>query len=460
MRNHAGAARALPAVRATQRSRYAVSVLVVAMGLAVVTYRLTPAPIAPFVLAVMMATWYGGTGPGILAVGLSLLCVVAFTAAGQVQQALFFLAISAFVVSIVAEERRSARSLRRARDELQLVVDTMPTMAWTLSSDGRLEFVSQRWTRYTGLTPQQAIVDQGSTVHPDDIAPAVEEWRKALASGADYEGEMRLRRADGEYRRFLVRTVPLLDAEGSIVRWYGTSTDIEDRKRAEQALREGAERLQHLSRRLLEVQEEERRHLARELHDEFGQILAAVGLNLQAARNAAGDAAREHLDECAAMLRQAGERVRGLALDLRPAILETAGLDGTLRWLAKQHRERTGIDTQVIGEARRVKPDVAIACFRVAQEALTNVVRHAAARRVWIELTVEGCTLEIAIRDDGTGFDVTSTARDAPGLGHLGLLGMSERVEILGGKLRIDSELGRGSTIRVAIPNALLDPGQ
>ena len=456
MRNIARAPRAHSLTRGALPARYALSVLVVAVGLAVTTYQLTPAPVSPFVLAVMLATWYGGTGPGMLAIALSLPCVVLFAGAGQVQRPLFFLAISTFIVSIVAVEQRTARSLRRARDELQLVVDTIPTMAWTLSAEGRLEFVSQQWQRYTGLTTEQALADQSSTVHPDDRAPAVQRWLETIARGGDYEGEMRLRRADGEYRRFLVRTVPLLDVEGNVVRWYGTSTDIEDRERAEQALRESAERLQHLSRRLLEVQEEERRHLSRELHDEFGQLLVAVGLQLQAARAGAGDAAQARLDACAGLLEDATERVRSLALDLRPAMLDTAGLDGTLRWLARQQEERTGIATQVIGDGHGVRSEAAIACFRVAQEALTNIARHAQARHAWIELARKDGTLELVIRDDGVGFDVWAMMRQAPARGHLGLLGMRERVEILDGELRIESGHGSGTTVRVVVPNAFV----
>jgi signal transduction histidine kinase len=265
---------------------------------------------------------------------------------------------------------------------------------------------------------------------------------------------MRLRRADGQYRRFLVRTVPLLDEAGTIVRWYGTSMDIEDRDRAERELRDSAQRLQQLSHRLLTVQEDERRHLARELHDEFGQLLAAVTMHLHAARAISGSAAQRSLDECADLLQRAGEQVRSLALELRPAILDTAGLDGTLQWLAKQHQQRTGISFEVAGEAGGVAPDVAIVCFRIAQESLTNVVRHSQAHHVFIRLSRDDRHLHLEIRDDGVGFDVARTVEGAVLGGHLGLVGMRERVQILGGTLRIDSRPGEGTRIAVSFPVA------
>jgi signal transduction histidine kinase len=263
-----------------------------------------------------------------------------------------------------------------------------------------------------------------------------------------------------------VRTMPLVDAQGVIVKWYGTSTDIEDRKqaeravqehisehvRAEAALRESTRRLQRLSRRLMAVQEEERRNLSRELHDEFGQILATITLHVQAAKAVAGPAAQPSLQESLNLLQRAGAQVRSLALELRPTMLEAAGLDATLHWLAEQHQQRTGVVTEVIGHLSDVGGDLAIACFRVAQEALTNVLKHSRAQHVWIEVSQSERALQLVIRDDGIGFDVVRTVEGATARGHLGLLGMRERVQILGGSLEVDSKPARGTRIRISVP--------
>jgi len=223
---------------------------------------------------------------------------------------------------------------------------------------------------------------------------------------------------------------------------------------AEQEREQLVKRLQTLSRRLLEVQEAERRHVARELHDEFGQILSAISLHLHATRDLAGAAALPRLDECALLLQQAGEQVRSLALELRPTMLDTLGLETTLRWLAEQHQQRTGCEVQVVGHlsGAPLSPELAIACFRVTQEALTNVVRHAAARNVWIELSQSERVLELVVRDDGLGFDVAPTQEQAARRGSIGLLGMRERVQILGGSLDIESERGHGTRIRASFP--------
>jgi PAS domain S-box-containing protein len=398
----------------------------------------------------------------------------------DVERLAYFLVLAFFIVWVIASERTTSESLRHAigqlrvqneslvresteaqalqerlrsnEAELRLVIDTIPIMAWAIGADGRLEFLNQRWLDFSGMTLAEALANGESTMHPEDAPAVFESWGRAFTNGVAHEAEMRIRRADGQYRRFLVRTVPLFDEHGAIVQWYGTSTDIDDLDRAQRDLRDTAQRLQQLSHRLLTIQEDERRHLARELHDEFGQVLAAVTMHLHAARVIAGDAAKPGLDQCAELLQRAGEQVRSLALELRPAILETAGLDGTLQWLAKQHQQRGGISIEVAGEAGHVPPDVAIACFRVAQESLTNVARHSQARNVSIGLSRDEGHLHLAIEDDGTGFDVPRALEGGVAGGHLGLVGMRERVQIVGGTLRIDSRAGEGTRICVSFP--------
>jgi PAS domain S-box-containing protein len=561
---------------------YAVAILSVAIATLIIELTDTTAQVAMYMLAVFATTWFGGTRPGVLATVLSVPALMYFlppagsfnVEAREVGRIIYFVFLVSFVIWIIASERRAADLLRRREGRLRQVIDSMPTMAWILGDDGKMEFINRRWLDYTGLTPQQAIDGSNRTIHPDDYEQALEKWRAVLLAGTAYEDEMRLRRADGQYRWFLVRTVAQRDESGKILRWYGTSTDIEDRKRvekelrevvdtmpaiawtaradgtneftnrswnaytglsvgdtsgtgwqtvvhpddvakhagrwmtstltgepfenearyrgkdgeyrwflvravalrdeqgrilrwygmladiedrrrAEQELRDTAGLLQALSRRLLGVQEEERRHLARELHDEFGQILAAIGLRLHAAR-AGGATAPANLEQCIELVELAGERVRGLALELRPPMIESAGLDATLRWLAGQRL--LGAAVHLSGQAGELPREVAVACFRVAQEALTNVARHARAHNVWIELARKERSVELAVRDDGTGFDSTRALAGWSAGGHLGLLGMRERVQILNGALQVESQPGRGTTIRVSLPAPAVAP--
>jgi signal transduction histidine kinase len=181
---------------------------------------------------------------------------------------------------------------------------------------------------------------------------------------------------------------------------------------------------------------------------------------VHAAQSLAGAASRSHLDECLTLLERAGAHVRSMALELRPIMLETAGLDATLRWLAERHEQQTGIATQVAGHSGEVPAGLAIAGFRVVQEALTNAVRHAQARHVWIELHRSDTALELVVRDDGVGFDVPGRLAQAANEGHLGLLGMRERVALLAGTVAVDSTPGHGTRIHVSLPlsKAAADP--
>jgi len=141
------------------------------------------------------------------------------------------------------EPRRSDDALLKSEDVLRMVIDTIPTMAWSVLPDGTVDFLNKRWMDYAGLSLEEYVKDPMQVLHPQDIPRVMEKWLIDMPAGLPYEDEMRLRRADGEYRWFLIRTVPLRDQQRNIVKWYGTSTDIEDRKRAEDALRESEDRL-------------------------------------------------------------------------------------------------------------------------------------------------------------------------------------------------------------------------
>jgi PAS domain S-box-containing protein len=140
--------------------------------------------------------------------------------------------------------------LKRAEDRVRLIIDTLPTMVWTLQPDGAVDFVNQPWMDYTGLSLQEEIADPTRPVHPEDLPRVMEKWLVDKAAGEASEDEIRLRRADGEYRWFLVRTAPLRDEHGNVLKWYGVSIDIEDRKRAEEALRSSEQEQRHIAAQL------------------------------------------------------------------------------------------------------------------------------------------------------------------------------------------------------------------
>jgi signal transduction histidine kinase len=216
-------------------------------------------------------------------------------------------------------------------------------------------------------------------------------------------------------------------------------------------VRNASERLQLLSQRLLEIQESERRTLARELHDEIGQVLTAVKINLHALkRQPAASTLEAQLDESILITEQALEQVRNMSVDLRPSVLDDLGLVSALRWFLDRQSRRTGFagEFRAIGVETRLPANLETVCFRVAQESLTNVTRHAQATRVILEVRQADGELQLLIRDDGIGFNVDAARRRAAEGSSFGLLGMEERVVLAGGEFEIASAPKEGTEVR------------
>src|SRR5215813_1981400 len=157
---------------------------------------------------------------------------------------------TAFVITrLMSKVRKSFQEIQALKDQLRLVIDTIPGQVWSALPDGSAEFLNQRWLEYTGLSIKEGLDWGGKVaVHPEDITRFLDEWRAALSEGKPLETEARLRRGDGEYRWLLIHAVPLRDEKGNIIKWYGMSTDIEDRKRAEETLRKAQAELAHVTR--------------------------------------------------------------------------------------------------------------------------------------------------------------------------------------------------------------------
>jgi signal transduction histidine kinase len=221
-----------------------------------------------------------------------------------------------------------------------------------------------------------------------------------------------------------------------------------------------SQKLQGLSHRLVEVQESERRHIARELHDEIGQSLTAAEMNLQAALQASGTAGLERrLEDSIQAVERVLEQVHDLSLNLRPSMLDDLGLVPALRWYTHRQAALTElkVDFQVKVSEDRLDPFIETECFRVAQEALTNVVRHAQAHGVAVELTKKENYLHLYVRDDGEGFDVSQLRERAVNGASLGLLSMEERATLTGGGIEYLSTVGKGTEVHAWFPFRLRD---
>jgi signal transduction histidine kinase len=262
---------------------------------------------------------------------------------------------------------------------------------------------------------------------------------------------------NGEIRYFQSEGSPIRDASGKVTAVVGVKRDITERKRDENELRVSTAQLQALSRRLVELQESERRQLSRELHDRIGQSLTALNINLDVLKKTfASHSDKEvdmRLEDSAALLESTMEAVENVMSELRPPMLDDHGLGAALDWHARNFSRRTGIAVAVRGSepVPRLARQVEIALFRIAQEALNNVAKHASARRVEIVLSHMNEECVMSVRDDGIGFDglADTSGRPKPGLG---MVTMRERAQAVGGRFEVQALLGRGTQLTVRIP--------
>jgi PAS domain S-box-containing protein len=352
-------------------------------------------------------------------------------------------------------------ALRQSQHRFEEIAGTISEVFWI--SDPTTEamlYISPAYERLWGRSGRSLLAEPRSfleAVHADDRKRVV----AAVATkkcGENYECEYRIVRPDGSVRDVWDRGYPARDDAGRLTHYIGVAVDVTERKRAERECRENAARMQALARRVVESRETEQRRLSAELHDRIGQSLTALGLNLDIAGQALPGACRkvaQRLRDSRVLVQETMAAVRDLITGLRPVALDHDGLLSGLRWHCAQVARRTGLAIEITGDepSPRLEAGVESALFRIAQEALNNTVKHAAARCVDIALErgPQGCTLVIA--DDGKGF-----APVAPGpaddRSHWGLDVMRERAEAVGARFRARSERGQGTRIEVEVPRA------
>lgn len=231
-----------------------------------------------------------------------------------------------------------------------------------------------------------------------------------------------------------------------------------EKERLFEAVSQQRQQLRALANRLTDVQEAERKQLARELHDEMGQALTAISINLAAIKKDLPPQCltpiKERLAEASLLTEQTLEQIRELSLNLRPSMLDDLGLVPTLHWYVKRYANRVTVETdfQVTGLKERLPPAIETTLYRIVQEALTNVARYAQASRVQLQLHRKNSVVAVFIEDNGQGFDLAEVVnRENPKNG-TGLLGMRERVTLLGGKFNIQSQAGQGTQLAIEIP--------
>ena len=350
-------------------------------------------------------------------------------------------------------------ALSESEQRFRRLVELMPVAVYVCDTSGIIQIYNQRAVELWGRKPKPGDTAQRYCASlrlysPDGNLVPHEESKMAevLRTGVPaHDLEVVIERPDGSCITVLVNIAPLRNGKGELVGAMNCFQDITERNRAEKDLEDAHRKLKILSQRRVKVQEEERRHLARELHDEVGQALTAAKINLQAAMKESDGAKSKRIDETAAILERLLGQVRQISLDLRPSMLDDLGLVPALRSLLDQQGRRASVAVHLSAKnmPENLDPEIQTTCFRIAQEAITNVVRHANATRIDVDLGCENGNLRMRVRDNGRGFDAESAQAQTVGLG---LIGIKERAALVGGRAKIISSPNKGTAIEILLP--------
>jgi len=355
------------------------------------------------------------------------------------------------MVRDVSGRMETERRLTEQRQFIINSINSVPGAFYVIDEQGKLLRWNQHFEQISGYSGKQVREMGILTIIAEEHRPLVMERINAVFLKGESSVEADLLTRDGRRipyyftgRHFVWQGKPCL---------AGVGLDMSDRRLAEQRVQDYLLQMQMLSQKLLKAQEQERRSIAHELHDEVGATLSALQISLHKCKQDAPAKLKKPLQENLAMIVNLLGQVRRLSLDLRPSVLDDLGLLPALRWYVREHLRKSGLEVRL--DVPRVLPrlstEIENACFRVLQGAATNALRHARARALDIQLALVENVLELVIRDDGVGFDVAAARTRARGGASLGVLAMEERMRLVGGEFSLRSTPGQGTEVRVRI---------
>jgi len=361
----------------------------------------------------------------------------------------------------ITKRKQAEEKLRKSEQRFRSIFENIPNIAVQgYDADRKIIFWNQASEKLYGYKKEEAIGNQlEDLIIPSEMRKSViEAVRNWVENGIPIpHGELILMRKDKTTFPVYSSHVILKNINGEF-EMYCIDIDMTERKQSEGALLNSKKMLHYLSSQLITAQEKERRRISLELHDEMGQVLTAISINIRSIEKELPlghtPLIKERIAEIYSLADQASEQIRELSHYLRPSMLDDLGLVPTLRWYLDVYRKRTNLDVkyELINFKERQSPEVETVIYRVVQEALNNIAKHAQAGSVFVRLELKDKEAAVFIKDNGRGFEVNEFLAPDDLKGGIGLLGMQERVSILGGKFSIQSSKGHGTRISVKIP--------
>jgi PAS domain S-box-containing protein len=361
------------------------------------------------------------------------------------------------VANDITDRRLTEQALREQRTLLAEAQKVAGLGSWEWDPDtGRVSWSSELY-RILGVLPQDlppSFENYLERVHPEDRQQSGAMVARALMDSRGFSMLERIVRPGGEVRYLRSQGEVVRNERGKPIKILVACVDITEQRHSEAALRQAAQDLHGLTRRLVQAEEAERRRLARELHDRVGQSLSALNINLDIVSresHALTPALRQRLDDSLGLVDSTLQSIENVMAELRPPLLDEYGLGAALGWHAEEFARRTGVRVAVAdrhpAQSKNARPEAAVALFRIAQEALNNVLKHARATNVRLEVSATDEELILHVEDDGQGFELASARR-----GRWGMTTMRERAEAAGGQLHIASSPGEGTRIHARVP--------
>lgn len=361
-----------------------------------------------------------------------------------------------------------ARAHIETLDSFREIVEGIPAVTY-IDADDDLNtplYVSPQIEDLLGYSVEEWMADPqlwANNIHPDDREWVYEENIRHTAEKGGYRAEYRMLTTDGRTVWVREESSVVKDEEGASIYWRGLLIDVTELKETEQKLRRSLDMLRHamaerrlLLRRVEDSAEQERRRIAEDIHDDSIQVMASVSLRLQALHSSIPPERQGVLDEIRQMVDESIDRLRHLVFELRPPALDSRGLTAALRQYLERTGAEAGFDYRIIDKIELdPPPDVRTQLYRIGQEAITNIGRHADARLVRLSIEHRGSGVGVRIEDDGRGFDPTVIE---PVPGHLGTSAMRERAEMAGGVFDIKSEPGKGTVVEFWLPTEAPTP--